>query len=390
MSKVSNVVAGKHRRCLCEWCGEDTFANGFNYRKDLYMTFKHPKYRLRFLSTVLALSIMISLVAPVCATDDIHSLEQTTEDLENNLSSLNSELAQLDKEISSISSKIKDMNARIKTIQDELAIAKGEEESQYEAMKARIQYMYENGSTSFLEILCSASSLADFIKRADYFATVNEYDRAALKKITDTREAIAQKELQLTEEKENLTTLLAELDKKEAILQKQISDASSELSSYTAKLDNARKEAQKAEAALKQEVKPVAPPKDEPNNSGSSTSNGEYTATASDLELFAALIECEAGSSDYEGMLAVASVVVNRMKHSSYPDTLRGVIFQSGQFPPAHNGKVDKILKRGVKDSCLKAAQDALNGKNNVGNCLSFRSAGSGHVGTVIGSNVFF
>ena len=360
------------------------------YRKDLYMTSKYQKYRFRFLSTVLALSIMISLVAPVCATDDIHSLEQTTEDLENDLSSLNSELAQLDKEISSISSKIKDMNARIKTIQEELAIAKGEEEAQYEAMKARIQYMYENGSTSFLEILCSASSLADFIKRADYFATVNEYDRAALKKITDTREAIAQKELQLTEEKKNLTTLLAELDKKEAILQKQISDASSELSSYTAKLDNARKEAQKAEAALKQDVKPVAPPKDEPNNSGASTSNGEYTATASDLELFAALIECEAGSSDYEGMLAVASVVVNRMKHSSYPDTLRGVIFQSGQFPPAHNGKVDKILKRGVKDSCLKAAQDALNGKNNVGNCLSFRSAGSGHVGTVIGSNVFF
>ena len=89
-------------------------------------------------------------------------------------------------------------------------------------------------------------------------------------------------------------------------------------------------------------------------------------------------------------MLAVASVVVNRMKHSNYPDTLRGVIFQSGQFPPAHNGKVDKILERGVKDSCLKAAQDALNGKNNVGDCLSFRSASSGHVGTIIGDNVFF
>ncbi len=353
------------------------------------MIFKHEKYRLRFLSTVLVLSIMISLVTPVCATDDVNSLEQTTEDLENNLSSLNSELAQLDKEIRSISSKISDINTRVKTIQDELAIAKGEEEAQYEAMKARIQYMYENGSTSLLEVLFAASSLADFIKRADYFATVNEYDRAALKKITDTREAIAQKELQLKEEKENLTALLNELDKKETSLQKQISTASSELNNYTAKLDKARKEAQNAENALKQEVKPIPPVKDEPNNSGS-ISNGDYAATASDLELFAALIECEAGSSNYEGMLAVASVVVNRMKHSIYPNTLRGVILQSGQFPPARNGKVDKILKRGVKDSCLKAAQDALNGKNNVGSCLSFRSAGSGHVGTVIGSNVFF
>ncbi len=354
------------------------------------MTLKHEKHWLRFLSTVLVLSIMMSLVTPVCATDDINSLEQTTEDLEDNLSSLNSELAQLDKEIRSISSKISDINTRVKTIQDELAIAKGEEEAQYEAMKARIQYMYENGSTSLWEVLFSASSLADFIKRADYFATVNEYDRVALKKITDTREAIAQKELQLKEEKENLTVLLNELDKKETLLQKQISTASSELNNYTAKLDKARKEAKKAEEALEEEVKPISPAAEESNNPGTSIPKEDYVVTASDLELFAALIECEAGSSNYEGMLAVASVVVNRMKHKSYPDTLRGVILQSGQFPPAHNGKVDKILKRGVKSSCLKAAQDALNGKNNVGNCLSFRAASSGHVGTVIGSNVFF
>ena len=89
-------------------------------------------------------------------------------------------------------------------------------------------------------------------------------------------------------------------------------------------------------------------------------------------------------------MLAVASVVVNRMNHSRYPNTLRGVIYQSGQFPPAHNGLVDKKLARGVKASCLQVAQDALAGKNNVGDCLSFRAASSGHAGTIIGDNVFF
>ena len=108
------------------------------------------------------------------------------------------------------------------------------------------------------------------------------------------------------------------------------------------------------------------------------------------MELFAALIECEAGSTNYDGMLAVASVVVNRMNSSYYPNTLRGVIYQSGQFPPAHNGLVDAKLKRGVKDSCLQAAKDALAGKNNVGDCLSFRAASSGHAGTIIGDNVFF
>ncbi len=355
------------------------------------MILNHKKYHLRLLAAMLVLSIVTSLMTPVYAIDDVDTLEQNKEDLENNLSSLNKELSDLSKDIDSISSEIHDMNTRISELQEELAIAKGEEDARYAAMKTRIQYMYENGSTNLLEILLSASSLPEFIKRAEYFATITEYDRQEARKLAATREDISQKETQLTEEKERLTVLLDDLDKKETTLRSKISSTSSELSTYTAKLEKARKEAKKTEDALDKEVKPIVPPQDEQEEPDDTKKpEKDYTATASDLELFAALIECEAGSSNYEGMLAVASVVVNRMKHSNYPDTLRGVIFQSGQFPPAHNGKVDKILERGVKDSCLKAAQDALNGKNNVGDCLSFRAASSGHVGTIIGDNVFF
>ena len=354
------------------------------------MISKYKKNYLRLFVAILSLAMMTATISPVYATDDVNTLEQNKEDLESNLSSLNKELSKLNKEIDSISSEIRNMNTRIADLKEELAIAKGEEEARYAAMKTRIQYMYENGSTNLLEILFSASSLPEFIKRAEYFATITEYDRQEAQKLADTRDSISQKENQLSEEKERLTGLLDNLDKKETLLRSKISSTSLELTTYTAKLDKARKEAKKTEDALNKEVKPIAPPEDDSTDSDGSIPEEDYTATASDLELFAALIECEAGSSHYEGMLAVASVVVNRMKHSNYPDTLRGVIFQSGQFPPAHNGKVDKILKRGVKDSCLQAAQDALNGKNNVGSCLSFRAASSGHVGTVIGSNVFF
>ena len=105
--------------------------------------------------------------------------------------------------------------------------------------------------------------------------------------------------------------------------------------------------------------------------------------------MLAALIECEAGSTDYEGMLAVGSVVMNRVHHRSYPNTIQGVIYQPGQFSPVPK-KLDKVLNRGVKLSCVQAARDAISGKNNVGSCLSFRSASTGHAGTVIGGNVFF
>ena len=337
------------------------------------------------------MSMMISVgcISSVYATDDVKTLEQDKENLENNLSSLKKELEKLNKDINSITSEIRDMNTRISELKEELAIAKGEEEARYAAMKTRIQYMYENGSTNLLEILLSASSLPEFIKRAEYFATITEYDRHEAKKLASTRESILQKEQQLTAEKEHLSDLLTDLDKKETTLRSKISSTSSELTAYTAKLEKARKEAVKTQNALDKDVKPVVPPKQDSSDNNREPEQ-DYTATASDLELFAALIECEAGSRDYEGMLAVASVVVNRMKHSNYPNTLRGVIFQSGQFPPAHNGKVDRVLKRGIKNSCLQAAQDALNGKNNVGNCLSFRAASSGHVGTIIGDNVFF
>ena len=368
-----------------------------------------PKCLLSLIALVLAISVTITSILPVYATDSVDSLQQSTSDLENELSNLNQDLKSIENEISSIRSQISEMSLRIEETQAELAIAKGEEEVQYAAMKARMIYMYENGSMNLFHILLESSSMADFLNRAELFSTITEYDRNALKKLEQTRESIILREEQLLAEQDTLNELQSSLNEKANDINTKISKASSELSEQNAKLEaaleaagkaeeearRAEEEAKSAEEALRQEVKPVAPQKpstpSKPSDSDSPAQpDVDYTATASDIELFAALIECEAGSRDYEGMLAVASVVVNRMNHRRYPDTLRGVIFQSGQFPPAHNGLVDRVLARGVKDSCVQAAQDALAGKNNVGDCLSFRAASSGHEGTIIGDNVFF
>lgn len=91
------------------------------------------------------------------------------------------------------------------------------------------------------------------------------------------------------------------------------------------------------------ETPSVTPPSD--NDNSDSSQNQTPDVSASELEIFAALIECEAGSTDYDGMLAVASVVMNRVNHRYYPDTITGVIYQSGQFSPVASGKLDKVLK---------------------------------------------
>lgn len=345
------------------------------------MKFKHSKFTIRMIALALLFATLAVEVFPVHATKDVEDLENTTSGLESDLSTLNKELNQ-------IMGQMDDISDRLEQTKEELAIIKGEEQAKYESMMLRIKYMYENGNDSLLTMLFSSSCLPDFINRAEYASKVIEYDRKMVDELAAMGEEIAKKEKQLLEDQQYLASLQKDLDKK-------ISTTSDELSSYKAKLEKAKEEAKRLEEEAKKKVEPIPPKKEETDtdsdNDSYDTSNApSYAATASDIELLAALLECEAGSSNYEALLAVGSVVVNRMNHRNYPDTVRGVIYQSGQFPPAHDGKVDRILARGVRDLCVTAAQDALAGKNNVGDCLSFRAASSGRDGIVIGDNVFF
>ena len=101
-----------------------------------------------------------------------------------------------------------------------------------------------------------------------------------------------------------------------------------------------------------------------------------------------ALIQCEAGSESYEGQLAVGAVVMNRLR-AGYAGSISGVIYQSGQFTPASSGALASVLSSGVSGSCLSAAQEAINGADNVNGATSFRRVGSAD-GLVIGNHVFF
>lgn len=111
------------------------------------------------------------------------------------------------------------------------------------------------------------------------------------------------------------------------------------------------------------------------------------SANHDDVVLLGAIISCEAGS--YDGMLAVAGVICNRAKRGYGGGSIRGVIYQSGQFPPATNGKMDSVLSRGVSGGALTAAQEALAGVDITGGCVNFGPASS-RSGRVIGGNAFY
>ena len=118
--------------------------------------------------------------------------------------------------------------------------------------------------------------------------------------------------------------------------------------------------------------------------------NAAVEATVDDVTLLAAIIQCEAGNEVYEGQLAVGAVVMNRVRSGGYPSTVYDVIYQKSQFPPAGAGSVANVAAKGPKQSCLQAAQEALNGTDNTGGATCFRRASSGHAGVVIGNHVFY
>jgi uncharacterized protein YgiM (DUF1202 family) len=151
------------------------------------------------------------------------------------------------------------------------------------------------------------------------------------------------------------------------------------------------------EAAKAAAAKKAAESKNSSNKNSSKSSSlpqtndyyGAYAASATDEVLLGALIQCEAGNQPYEAQVAVGAVVMNRVRSSAYPSTIYDVIYASGQFTPAGNGKVDRVIANGVMPVCLQAAREALSGYSNVGGATHFRRVGY-HDGIVIGVQVFW
>ena len=88
----------------------------------------------------------------------------------------------------------------------------------------------------------------------------------------------------------------------------------------------------------------------------------------SELSLLARLVSGEARGEPYIGQVAVAAVVLNRVRSDEFPDTISGVIFQPGAFDAVWDGQFDLT----PTDSCIRAARDAINGWDPTGGCVYY------------------
>ena len=94
------------------------------------------------------------------------------------------------------------------------------------------------------------------------------------------------------------------------------------------------------------------------------------TTNTSDVQLMARAINGEARGEPYEGQVAVGAVILNRVKSSQFPNTIAGVIYQSGAFTAVSDGQINQPIAE--RSTVYKAAQDAKNGWDPTGGCIYY------------------
>ncbi len=165
--------------------------------------------------------------------NEITDLESKKSELEIYLTNLNRQLTDLDTSLSVIQEEIEEKEIELERLQAALGRAKEQEAKQYEEMKLRIRYMYENSETNLLTELLTSGSLTEFLNRAQTISQISEYDREQLDTYKATKESIEERELVISSDKEELLALKAQSEQKQAEIQALASSTNAKIDEYT-------------------------------------------------------------------------------------------------------------------------------------------------------------
>lgn len=238
------------------------------------------KKKRRYLQALIASLVMCSFVASsVNAAPDPNEIKERRDEAQSQVNSLQAEITEVLLQINDLEEKLIAKGEEIVKATEDLAEAEVKEQEQYEAMKLRIKYMYEEGNSTALEKIAESGSIGELLSQAEYFQSVHTYDRDQLNAYQETKEQIAglkqtleteQAELEKTqaefsEKKEDLDATLAAKREEVEDLDEQF-QAAVEAAAKEAE-EKARKEREEREARERQQQQ-------EANNTSGNTSGG--------------------------------------------------------------------------------------------------------------------
>lgn len=185
--------------------------------------------------------------------NDINNLKAEKTDIQKYINQLDLQMGNLSAQIGEFEKKIDNKLADIESTKEELEDAKIACDEQYESMKMRIQYIYENPSESLIEMLFTVDNITDLLNRAGYVASMSDYDRNMMNKLNDTRSEIEMKERTLEAELEELKMMQDELEAQKKKVNASINSKKGELSAKNNELGDANAEKGDYQKQLKEQ-----------------------------------------------------------------------------------------------------------------------------------------
>lgn len=171
---------------------------------------------------------------------------------------LNEQLVSLLASIDILEEEMKQQQIKIDEAQAEYEEAQAEVERQYEAMKRRVRFMYEQGDKQYIELFLSSESIADAINKADYVEKVYDFDREMLEEFQRVKEAVAEKKAYLEETMDEMVSMEDSYKEEQAELEETIAAQRAVVEDFDAKLASAKSQAKKYEQTIKKQNEEIA------------------------------------------------------------------------------------------------------------------------------------
>ncbi len=331
--------------------------------------------------------------------------EHTAELLSDEIKKINRKIAETTLAIENLTGEINVMDTEIEEAENLYYEYEDRVIIEKEKLNQVVSLMYETGAGSDeIAVILQSDDILKVLDRGEYLKDINDYYNDKISEYDDiVAEALEQESM--------LNNLRLEREEEIVTLEKKKEEMSAEIKELGSLMKEAQEKAEDAKELSNALAKKVAEMEAAEraalaarkyDGSGSNvdySGNGTnyyyedpYPYTPDELLLMAGIIEAEAGSVSYPGMVAVGSVVMNRVNSPDFGNTIAGVVYAPYQFEPAETGRLAMILAEGPADSCMGVAKEVLDGKRNVPN-LYFKAdwyaEEHGISGVNIGGNVF-
>lgn len=212
------------------------------------------------------------------AQEILDNLKAAKSSIEDYIIQLDKSLNELQIEISHLEQNQKELQESIEETKKNLELAQSAQEEQYEAMKQRIQMVYESGNKRYLDVLLTATSMTDMINKTEYVSQVSLYDYNILKELKTAKEQVANLKLKLDKDLASNQALQKEVNEQKEAMEALVDEKSAQIAQYETSIEGQQAEVDKyAQAEAEAEAIIAAAEQNASNSSTSSYTGGIFT-----------------------------------------------------------------------------------------------------------------